>query len=116
MLKRVIKNLLRKDDAYDALLVRFEALEKRCSQLEIENAALRQENTALKKENTELKLKIVSLEAKLNINSKNSSMPPSSDIFDKPNPRSLRQKSGKKSGAQKKHKGHSLKQVDEPDV
>lgn len=129
MLKQLFKNLLKKDDGHGALLVRFEALEKKyallekkyasleekCAKLEKENAALKQENAALKLENTELKSKIALLEAKINTNSKNSSMPPSSNIFGKPNPKSLREKSGKKPGAQKKHKGHTLKQIEKPD-
>ncbi len=40
-------------------------------------------------------------------NSKNSSFPPSQDIF-KPEPKSLRKKTGKKTGGQKGHKGTNL--------
>src|SRR3990172_6574555 len=59
--------------------------------------------------------KIQELERRLNLNSKNSNKPPSSDVFHKPNPKSLRKKSGKKPGGQKGHPGHNLKQVDNPD-
>ena len=45
--------------------------------------------------------KIAYLEEKLNKNSRNSSKPPSSDGYSKPNPKSLRPKSEKKAGGQK---------------
>lgn len=51
--------------------------------------------------------KIAELEARLNLNSQNSSKPPSTDIWKKP--KTQRQKTGKKPGAQKGHKGHELK-------
>jgi hypothetical protein len=59
--------------------------------------------------------KIAELEARLNQNSANSSKPPSSDGLMKRVSLSLREKSGRKPGGQKGHKGHGLKIVGEPD-
>jgi transposase len=66
-------------------------------------------------ENTKLKKRVKHLEDQLNQNSRNSSKPPSSDGFNRPNPQSLRGKSDKKSGGQPGHKGHRLEMKDDPD-
>ena len=60
-----------------------------------------------------LEERIKQLESQLNQNSKNSSKPPSSDGFKKT--KSQRKKSGKKSGAQKGHPGHTLEITPNPD-
>lgn len=63
---------------------------------------------ALEKENATLR-------ARLNMNSSNSSLPPSTDRFIKKKDRSLRKKSNKSSGGQIGHKGYTLNKVQKPD-
>ncbi len=53
--------------------------------------------------------------AQLKKNSGNSSKPPSSDGYEKPAPKSMRERSGRKSGGQVGHEGKRLKPVEEPD-
>ena len=62
-----------------------------------------------------LEARIKELEDQLSRNSKNSSKPPSSDGYKKPSPKSLRPKTGRKTGGQKGHKGHNLKMTSHPD-
>lgn len=75
----------------------------------------------------ELKEEIKELRARLGMNSNNSSKPPSSDGYNKPNgdkdddekpkpkPKSERGKSGRKPGGQKGRKGSTLNKVEKPD-
>ena len=71
---------------------------------------------ALKAENASLKARIAELERRLGLNSSNSGKPPSSDGLKKPaRVTSLRERSAKKPGGQKGHKGETLRQVADPD-
>jgi transposase len=103
MRARVLDVYQQGPDAVVALVVtlvselagRLETLADRVTALEDENATLR---------------------AKLEINSRNSSKPPSSDGPGvKPQPKSQRVRSGRRPGGQPGHAGHSVRLVEEPD-
>src|SRR5450631_4496923 len=78
-------------------------------------AALREQNTAQQAVIAQLQERIAELERRLGLNSGNSGKPPSSDGLKKPvRVSSLRERSGKKPGGQKGHKGETLRQVTDP--
>ena len=90
------------------LLSTIESLVARVDQLMVENKRLMTENKQLKE-------KVKKLEARLGMDSSNSSKPPSTDNPYKPKPKSLRKPSGLKPGAQQNHKGTTLHRIEEAD-
>lgn len=74
-----------------------------------------EQNQLLLQKNAQLEARIKQLEDRLAKNSQNSSKPPSSDGYSKPNPKSRREKGKRNRGGQKGHPGTTLKRVKTPD-
>lgn len=77
--------------------------------------ALQEQVQALTLANQALQKRVEALEARLAQNSGNSSKPPSSDGYNKPEPKSLRKKSGLSTGGQNGHPGSTLLPEGKPD-
>jgi transposase len=69
----------------------------------------------LEAEVRQLRRQVKELKARLALNSRNSSKPPSSDGLAKPAPKSLRQTTGRRVGGQPGHAGRTLQPVAQPD-
>jgi len=85
-------------------------------QLTAQVQALTMQVASLSSQNEALSARVLELEAQLNTNSGNSSIPPSQDGYNKPAPKSLRIKSGKSLGGQEGHEGSGLKLNRSPDA
>ena len=79
------------------------------------NAALIASNESLAATISELQETIKELRRQLDQNSQNSSKPPSSDGYNKPSPKSQREKTGRKPGGQKGHRGSNMSIPHAPD-
>lgn len=96
----------------EGLIKRLKSLEQRIIILERENFALKQENAVLKQENAKLREENDRLRERLGLDSRNSSLPPSRDLYKskaKNRPKSLR-----RAGAQPGHspQGYKLHSAD----
>ena len=97
------------------LLVRITDLEARVVQLDQENVQLRDENAQLRAENVQLRDENARLKRHLNQDSHNSHRAPSSEGYRK-KPALPRSKSRRRRGGLLGHDGHTLAQVETPDV
>ena len=89
---------------------------QRIAELEGENASLRVQVAEQAGLIEKLTTEITELRARLGMNSRNSSKPPSSDGYAKPAPKSRRRRSGKKPGKQPGDPGRHLAQRSNPDA
>lgn len=90
--------------------------ERKIDELQAENVVLKKENAVLSATVEKLKMHIKKLLSKLKKDSSTSSKPPSTDVFHKPKPQNLREKSGRKPGGQVGHPGHGLALFENPDI
>lgn len=89
-------------------------LRSQVAELKADNQALRADNARLRADNERLTNRVAELERRLGRNSANSSLPPSSDRFEKPGKKPAA-KSTRKRGRQKGAEGFGLSMVADPD-
>jgi len=113
--EELLKQIAEQTETIASLHRTIDALNDTIGKLHQTNSGLSETISELHKTIEDLKLTVVGLTAKLGMNSRNSSKPPSTDGFDKPAPKSLRKASGKKPGGQPGHEGNGFKIEREPD-
>ena len=97
----------------DAIVALIEEYEETIADEKARNTILEEQNRELKERNTELEERNRELEAQRKQNSKNSSKPPSTDVFVPQ--KSQRKKGMHPVGGQNGHPGRTLEMVDNPD-
>ena len=108
-IEELLKQIAEQSETIASLHRIINALNETIGNLHKTNSGLSETINELQKTIEDLKRTIVGLTEKLGMNSRNSSMPPSTDVFDKPAPKSLRKTSGKKPGGQPGHEGNGFK-------
>ena len=104
------------EDRNKGLEDRNRNLEEKIEDLEIENKIFRKALETKGIMISDLQDQISDLKRRVNMNSTNSSKPPSTDMFRTSKKRSLRRRSGSRPGGQPGHKGHNMRLPHEPDI